>query len=279
MERQYCESRTDELNGREIHLSRADIHKGHLILINQTNGMKDSPASEELGALSQHAGIKQWSEGMQLEESCLRQFTALLKASGGIDEVVAVSAYRTQQEQEQIYAGSLAENGPEYTARYVALPGHSEHQSGLAIDVGALSGEMDFIAPSFPDSGACLAFKQLAASYGFIQRYKADKEAITGISCEPWHFRYVGYPHSAIMEQRSQCLEEYIESLEKHEQPNELIYRDEAAEFRIYYMPFGKGERMTVPVNCSGNFSVSGTNREGFVVTVKQGIEQVDHAE
>ncbi|WP_445293335.1 D-alanyl-D-alanine carboxypeptidase family protein [Cohnella sp. 56] len=98
--------------------------------------------------------------------------------------------YRTAAEQTEIYESSLRDNSPQYTAAYVAWPGCSEHQTGLAVDVGLSrwSGDKpDFIAPDFPDGGVCLAFKRLASRYGFVQRYRAGMEDITGIACEPWH--------------------------------------------------------------------------------------------
>ena len=75
----------------------------------------------------------------------------------------------------------------------------SEHQTGLAIDLGLASEEIDVIRPNFPYSGVCAAFRKQAADYGFILRYPAGKEAVTGIAYEPWHFRYVGVPHARFM--------------------------------------------------------------------------------
>ena len=82
----------------------------------------------------------------------------------------------------------------------MALPGCSEHQTGLAIDLGKAAGYIDFIRPAFPYDGVCGRFRRLAARYGFIERYQRGKEEVTGISAEPWHFRYVGAPHAQLME-------------------------------------------------------------------------------
>ncbi len=103
-----------------------------------------------------------------------------------------------------------AREGDAFTRQYVALPGCSEHQTGLAIDLGEDVPDLDFIRPSFPDSGACGAFRRAAARYGFLQRYCREKEALTGIAEEPWHFRYVGAPHAQLMEEHGLCLEEYV---------------------------------------------------------------------
>ena len=84
------------------------------------------------------------------------------------------------------------ENGEEFTNQFVARPGHSEHQTGLAIDLGLKQPDIDFLRPYFPYKGICQTFRELSTDYGFIERYPAGKEAITGIAHEPWHFRYVG---------------------------------------------------------------------------------------
>jgi D-alanyl-D-alanine dipeptidase/carboxypeptidase len=141
--------------------------------------------------------------------------SSLLAAIGGEEKIVPVSGYRPRSEQEAIYAASLRENGREFTRKYVALPGHSEHEIGLAIDLGENRPPIDFIRPAFPDSGICAQFKTRAAEFGFILRYPADKEAVTGIAHEPWHFRYVGPEHARAMVREGLTLEEYVARLLK----------------------------------------------------------------
>ena len=134
----------------------------------------------------------------------------LLAAVDGAGTIIPVSGYRPQTEQQAIWDDTLAEHGSAFTETYVARPGCSEHQTGLAIDLGEDVPDLDFIRPSFPDSGACGAFRRAAARYGFLQRYCREKEALTGIAAEPWHFRYVGRPHARIMTDRGLVLEEYL---------------------------------------------------------------------
>jgi D-alanyl-D-alanine carboxypeptidase len=87
----------------------------------------------------------------------------------------------------------------------VADPGTSEHHTGLAFDV-AVTGEASFGATKH-----AIWLREHCWEYGFILRYPADKTAITKISHEPWHIRYVGTEHSLIMRDENLCLEEYIE--------------------------------------------------------------------
>ena len=76
--------------------------------------------------------------------------------------------------------------------RTIALPGHSEHQTGLALDFNDVSGD-------FALTEAYRWLQEHGAEYGFIQRYPAGKESVTGIAEESWHYRYVGRPHAQAM--------------------------------------------------------------------------------
>lgn len=145
-----------------------------------------------------------------LEREAARALSCIMEQLGGWECIVPVSGWRSVEEQIDIYEESLRENGPEFTARFVAMPGHSEHQTGLAVDLGLRRQLMDFIRPDFPYKGICQKFRELAPAFGFLERYPAGKEHITGIAHEPWHFRYVGTPHSEIMVSKGLTLEEYL---------------------------------------------------------------------
>ena len=145
-----------------------------------------------------------------LEREAVCALSRIMEQLDGWEFIVPVSGWRSLEEQLKIYEESLRENGPEFTARFVAMPGHSEHQTGLAIDLGLRQPEIDLIRPAFPYEGICQRFRELAPAYGFIERYPAGKEHITGIAHEPWHFRYVGTPHSEIMASKCLTLEEYL---------------------------------------------------------------------
>lgn len=134
----------------------------------------------------------------------------LMEVLDGWQSIVPVSGWRSAEEQQALYVTSLREHGQSFTKKFVALPGHSEHQTGLAIDLGLRQPEIDFIRPAFPYTGICQRFRELAPAYGFIERYPAGKEAVTGIAHEPWHFRYVGTPHAAAITQAGLALEEYL---------------------------------------------------------------------
>lgn len=153
---------------------------------------------------------------VMLEKTVAIALQQLFAQIGSKGKIIQVSGYRDFETQEQLVAESLAKYGREFTESYVAVPGASEHQTGLAIDVALNLPKIDYLTPSFPDKGIALKFKQMASKFGFILRYPENKRAITGIAHEPWHFRYVGYPHSQIMVEQEWTLEDYIAVLATH---------------------------------------------------------------
>lgn len=122
------------------------------------------------------------------------------------------SGYRSFPEQTAIYAKSLIRNGLEETKRKVALPGTSEHQTGLAADFTKIvNGKNKDLTDQEADD---LFIK--GAPLGFIMRYLKDKENTTGYSYEPWHFRYVGPRLAKLLLDKNWTLEEYKEKERNH---------------------------------------------------------------
>ena len=90
----------------------------------------------------------------------------------------------------------------------VTVPGTSEHHLGLALDI--LTGGYTTMDDGFGETKAGEWLAQNAPDYGFILRYPAGKEEITGIVYEPWHFRYVGKEYAKDITEKGVCLEEYL---------------------------------------------------------------------
>ena len=123
-------------------------------------------------------------------------------------EIFVDSSFRTYEYQKQVLDYNIEKNGLEYAEKYVAPPGGSEHQTGLAIDViyrrdGVMIEDSDEKAPEIQ-----WLFNH-AHEYGFILRYPKGKENITGYNYEPWHFRYVGEDIANIIYNNNLTLEEY----------------------------------------------------------------------
>lgn len=124
-------------------------------------------------------------------------------------EFVIVSDFRSYQQQKALYDDLVVNSGQERADEQSASPGHSEHQSGLAIDVGTVESASK-AAVSFGDTNAYDWLKDAAHEYGFIVRYQEGKEDITGFMYEPWHLRYVGTEAAAHMYEQDLVLEEYL---------------------------------------------------------------------
>lgn len=116
------------------------------------------------------------------------------KAEAGLDFSVQ-SAYRSLESQTGVYDDDVARNGQAYADTDTARPGHSEHQTGLAVDISAVPAQCSLDA-CFGDTAQGRWLAANSWRFGFILRYPADKVAVTGFTYEPWHFRYVGVPLS-----------------------------------------------------------------------------------
>ena len=127
------------------------------------------------------------------------------------------SGFRTRQEQEEIYDDRIKEyqgqgmsekEAMEEVQLWVAVPGTSEHELGLAVDINA-----DKIHSEGAEVYTWLS--ENAYLYGFINRYPSDKTAVTGVANEPWHYRYVGVEAAAQIHEQGICLEEYLGRVER----------------------------------------------------------------
>ncbi|ERI92200.1 serine-type D-Ala-D-Ala carboxypeptidase [Clostridiales bacterium oral taxon 876 str. F0540] len=123
--------------------------------------------------------------------------------------LLAVSGYRTYSYQEKLYDNKVSSAGQKEADKYVAQPGASEHQTGLAMDV--LSNEYTSLDDGFDKTKAFKWLDKNCSKYGFIIRYPKDKENITGYNYEPWHIRYVGAAEASEISQKHITLEEYLD--------------------------------------------------------------------
>lgn len=139
-----------------------------------------------------------------------RAMAAAAKAEG--ITLSPVSAYRSHEKQttnfnnkqkEYENMGYTPEKAYAATAQLIAVPGTSEHELGLAIDLNSLE-------TSFEETKTFKWLFANCAEYGFILRYPKDKTEITEISYEPWHYRYVGSNHAKLIMEQGICLEEYL---------------------------------------------------------------------
>jgi len=170
----------------------------------------------------------------------------------GIADFFILSGYRDIERQTEIY--DMTEN-----PSFVKPPGHSEHHTGLAMDVGipgvslgemAGRAEMPWLA-------------ETAWEHGFILRYPESREHITGIAFEPWHFRYVGRLHAFYMWSNDLVLEQYLDSLRDREVITVTL---ESRIYEVWHQTPQDG-KIYVPERLA--FTVSTDNMGGYIVTVE----------
>ncbi|MBD8026501.1 M15 family metallopeptidase [Ureibacillus sp. Re31] len=125
-------------------------------------------------------------------------------------DITAFSTYRSYEYQDTLYNNYVNRDGKENADRYSARPGYSEHQTGLAFDIGEKGKEDLWLTAEFGESEAGKWLVENADKYGFILRYPKGKEAITGYMYESWHFRYLGVDLATKVKESNLTLEEYL---------------------------------------------------------------------
>ncbi|OKP94964.1 M15 family metallopeptidase [Paenibacillus sp. P46E] len=238
-----------------IRIDKAQIHQGNLILVNKNYRVHTNGVSTDIVSLSEHDELRQGftllDQSIELSRSVTERFSELTEAADrvGVEHFRISSGYRDQAEQRKLYR----EKGSDY-----ALPaGHSEHNTGLSLDIGSSLGEI-----AHSPEGDWLQAN--ACHYGFILRYPEDKTNITGIKYEAWHFRYVGLPHSLLMKEKNLVLEEYLADLK---QQKRLKVTVEGRKYLILYVPGSELDSVQLPAGHP--YEISGNNVDGVIVTVE----------
>ncbi|MFI8685788.1 VanY-A/VanY-F/VanY-M family D-Ala-D-Ala carboxypeptidase [Rossellomorea sp. NPDC077527] len=247
----------DKSTAKKIHkkeITEKQIHQGNLLLVNQEYPVEQESIKSDIINLFSHSeltrGYGLMDSNIYLSKDIAIEFSNMIAAAKkeGVRHFSITSGFRDFEEQSVLYQ----EIGSDY-----ALPaGFSEHNLGLSLDVGSTQMKM----------AVALEGKWIeknAWKYGFVLRYPKDKKDITGIEYEPWHIRYVGLPHSAIMKEKDFVLEEYLDYLkdEKH-----ISVKMNGENYSITYYPIS-GSR-TISILNNSQFEISGNNMDGVIVTV-----------
>ena len=217
-----------------------------LLLINVDHGVPQG-VSGELANVSDY--VRTLNTSLLLNKSALVMLKEMLDAAAGVgyNEFRVTEGYRTQEYQQELY--DTAED-----KSFVALPGHSEHQTGLAADIS-------YSGVNIANSEQGKWLEANAYKYGFIQRYPKDKENITKTPYEPWHYRYVGQPHAYYCYDSGICFEEYIDYLKDYK---EITITVDGVKYSVRYLS-GAGESVEAPQNSM--YSASLDNTGGVIVT------------
>ncbi|WP_069997301.1 M15 family metallopeptidase [Cellulosilyticum sp. I15G10I2] len=154
--------------------------------------------------------------------------------------LIAISGYRSYSRQNTIYNNYISKYGEAYTEKVSAKSGHSEHQTGLAMDISAKSVRYH-LTQDFANTKEGKWLAENAHHYGFIIRYPKGKEHITGYMYEPWHVRYIGKELAAYLYINGLVLEEMDSFFEK--QDDTKLLADEGTSVSNEVIP-SKSEKM-----------------------------------
>lgn len=162
--------------------------------------------------------LTQLKNGQAVDTRCYPALQDMMDACRGAGlEPLICSSYRTQEKQERLFENKVSqflakglskESARTEAAKVVALPGTSEHQLGLAVDI--VDADYQLLNDAQADTPVQQWLMKHCWEYGFILRYPKEKEALTGIIYEPWHYRYVGKEHAQAIYDSGLCLEEYL---------------------------------------------------------------------
>ena len=179
------------------------------LLVNKNNKMK----SEYLNSFNLLSEYNELNENIKVEEETYNHFLKLKEYLKTIDINIGIDdSYRSIETQKLIQDEYLIKYGEEFTKRYVAKPGESEHHTCLAIDI-MLYINGDFVREDdklFFYEDVFKKIHEVLYKYGFILRYPENNENITGYYYEPWHIRYVGEELAKIIYDNNITLEEFL---------------------------------------------------------------------
>jgi LAS superfamily LD-carboxypeptidase LdcB len=178
-----------------------DISRGYLMLVNKYHYLDESYQPELVRVSPRYAFAN-----IFLIERTYQAFRALANEARDSGHVIVInSGFRSYETQRQLWENLRWAHGIRHADSFAARAGHSEHQTGFAIDVADFHDSNN----RFGDTQAYQWMLANAHRFGFILRYPADKEDITGYSYEPWHFRYIGIETATRIRELQITFDEY----------------------------------------------------------------------
>ena len=258
-----------------IEISNSSLYTGALILVNSQYAYHFPPSEASLLTVYNEYVANNYrcnyfdDTSMQLDSTATRSILALANAlytETGFNWLKMGTGYRSYEVQQ-----GLAEKYP----ATAALPGYSEHHTGLGVDLQIWDREKQ-VTYNFdePNQNCQTIYSWISANaykYGFVRRFAPDKDNITYITSDRWHYRYVGVPHAYYMTSNNLCLEEYLAWLESYTYEGNHLFINgvEGKNYEIYFVPAENGSSTTLPVPTNPTaYTVSGNNYSGFIVTV-----------
>ena len=263
-------------NYEDVLFSADAIHKGSLIYVGENNKVV-YPAADELasflGAKTNSYQIS--SNTMMINKDIIDNINSMMDAffaETGKNDVIVWTGYRDEARQTQVYNEYVAKFGEEAAKTAVSKPGESDHHTALGIVLKVYRNGTPY---EFSQMEGYSWIEENCYKYGFVVRYPENKQNVTGIDySSTCYLRYVGVPHAEYMVKNDKCLEEYLILLKDYTFGN-VHFDYTMSDGTVYESYYVKAEvdfanNVFVPVPRSGEYTISGNNMDGFIVTVKK---------
>lgn len=258
----------------EIQVSKDDIHKGSLIFVG-SNYKVVYPTDELITLFGKKT--KSYSVSSNLVKvhkdilADLNQMMDDFKNATGNAGLTVWTAFRSEDEQAKVYNDYVAKNGEEAAKQIVSKPGESDHNTGLGFSLKVFKNNVSY---QLSEIEGYEWIQENCYKYGFVERYPKNKIDKTNIDySSSYYIRYVGIPHAGIMESKDFCLEEYLAFIKdfSYDKTHYECTLNNGDNYEIYYVSAETAEEtVNVPVPKDCEYSISGDNMSGFIVTVKK---------
>lgn len=201
-------------NQQEAKKVKSNPNDWNLLLVNRNNKIPENYSVQLSTVENNH----------RVDSRIVEALNAMLQdgRNQGLNPIIC-SSYRTNNKQTQLYnnkvrqyqnLGYNIEKAKNLASYWVAIPGTSEHETGLALDI--VSKSYQILDENQENTKEQKWLLENSYKYGFILRYPKDKQDITMTNYEPWHYRYVGVENSTYIKENNLCLEEFIEYLKEN---------------------------------------------------------------
>ncbi len=230
-----------------VTLTTSDMGNGSLILVNDAHPYTGTATLSSLSDLASDS-FKIGSTDLSIQE----------EAKAPLQQMM--SAYTAYNGSCNLQISGTTTNGNFYSTVF------PDRNSGYGFDIGLITSTGEVVQYLTKRNEWMVSN---CYQYGFILRYPDDKTEQTGVAYMPHHFRYVGAVHAAIMNENQYCLEEYLTALKSYSESAPLTYTLSGTAYSIYYVPMDASGTTTLSISKeTPNYTISGNNMDGFIVTI-----------
>ncbi|HPE96069.1 MAG TPA: D-alanyl-D-alanine carboxypeptidase family protein [Bacillota bacterium] len=247
------------------------IYEGSLILVNNEYGYS-FPSDQNVNASMADTKTDNYyvsDRDVALRPYVTEKFNAFMAAyiaSGASKDIIVVNGYLDYSSQATRYQKIIDKYGEEQGSLMAAKPGGVDAHTGLSVELKLyISGSIK----AYDSTGTRTWIEENAYLYGFILRFPEGKAMTTGLNASSNKYRYVGLPHSAFIKQNGLTLEEYIVTVQNYRYDTvHWTCELSGVKYEVYYVPADDGSTTDIPVPTDSDYTISGNNVEGFIVTV-----------